>query len=623
MNLFNVSVVAGDLAVGGGLAWWFFGPKHETSTIVAGATQSVRVTVRGGYTPNRILVRAGVPLELVFDRQESGDCTSRVVFPDFGVSADLPAFAQTTVHLVPEVAGEYGFVCGMNMVHGVLVVEGETGAASDEREQSESQRIPESGDELVATVEPSGIQQVIIEVNGRYHPSRIIARVDSPLRLLFARSDADACSERVLIPLLGIDEALVANGRTEVDLPSLAIGNYPFSCGESMIHGSIDVVGVTTPMDSAAKKLAATAPRSLEVIAPIVRDGVAHVQPDVEDIEAAERNGEIADLARRVIVGAVLTVPVLFAVMTREFFHPSWLPTFMTNPWFALALIAPVFVFTGWPIHRAGWLALLHRSADMNSLITLGTFAAFLYSLVLTIAPSLAPANVRGVYYEEVGFILTLILLGRLIELRAKAGTGEAIRSLLGLQARTARVERDGAVVELAIEAVLPGDIVLVRPGERIPVDGNVVEGHSSVDESMVTGEPIPIEKGVGDEVTGATVNGTGSLRVEATRVGAESVLAQIIELVRRAQASRRQSVGRLRPRRRFRRPRGVRNLVHRGTDSDVYLRIDRCRHGTDHRLPLCLGARDAAGDHGRHGQGSDQWSAVSLRGSTGDGRSA
>jgi Cu+-exporting ATPase len=159
--------------------------------------------------------------------------------------------------------------------------------------------------------------------------------------------------------------------------------------------------------------------------------------------------------------------------------------------------------------------------------------------LVLTVAPSLAPSNVRGVYYEEVGFILTLILLGRLIELRAKAGTGEAIRSLLGLQARTARVERDGVIVELAIESVLPGDVVLVRPGERIPVDGNVVDGHSSVDESMVTGEPIPIEKGVGDEVTGATVNGTGSLRVKATRVGAESVLAQIIELVRRAQASR------------------------------------------------------------------------------------
>jgi Cu+-exporting ATPase len=539
MSVADVIVVAADLALGAGLAWWFFGPKHETATTVAGATQSVRVTVRGGYTPNRILVRVGVPLELVFDRQESGDCTSRVVFPDFGVSADLPAFAETTVHLVPEVVGEFGFVCGMNMVHGVLVVEGEIAAASDDRGQLKSLGNSESGNELVMVVEPSGAQQAIIEVNGRYHPSRLIARVDSPLRLLFVRSDADACSERVLIPSLGIDEALTANGRTEVDLPPLAIGSYPFSCGESMMRGSIDVVGVTAPMDSTPKKITASAPQSLEVTAPIVRDGLAHVQPDSQDIEAAERNGEIADLARRVIVGALLTAPVLFSVMTREFLHPSWLPTFMTNPWFALTLISPVFVFTGWPIHRAGWLALFHRSADMNSLITLGTFAAFLYSLVLTIAPSLAPANVRGVYYEEVGFILTLILLGRLIELRAKAGTGEAIRSLLGLQARTARVERDGVVKELAIESVLPGDVVLVRPGERIPVDGNVVEGHSSVDESMVTGEPIPIEKGAGDEVTGATVNGTGSLRVEATRVGADSVLSQIIELVRRAQASR------------------------------------------------------------------------------------
>ena len=123
MNVADVTVVAVDLALGAALAWWFFGSRNATSTTVAGATQSVRVTVRGGYSPNRILVRVGVPLELVFDRQESGDCTSRVVLPDFGVSADLPAFAETTVHLVPEVAGEFGFVCGMNMVRGTVVAQ--------------------------------------------------------------------------------------------------------------------------------------------------------------------------------------------------------------------------------------------------------------------------------------------------------------------------------------------------------------------------------------------------------------------------------------------------------------------------------------------------------------------
>jgi Cu+-exporting ATPase len=239
------------------------------------------------------------------------------------------------------------------------------------------------------------------------------------------------------------------------------------------------------------------------------------------------------------VFGALLTAPVLFVVMAMDFFHVGWLPGVLSSPWFGLATIAPVFIYTGWPIHRTGWLGLAHRSPDMNSLITLGSSAAFLYSLVITIAPSLAPAKFRGVYYEEVGFILTLILLGRLFELRAKAGTGEAIRSLLGLQARTARVVRDGVEAELAIADVVPGDVVLVRPGEKIPVDGKVVDGHSAVDESMVTGESIPTEKGPGDGVVGATVNGTGSLRVEATRVGADSVLAQIVEMVKRAQASR------------------------------------------------------------------------------------
>ncbi|MHB1850386.1 MAG: copper-translocating P-type ATPase, partial [Acidimicrobiales bacterium] len=156
-----------------------------------------------------------------------------------------------------------------------------------------------------------------------------------------------------------------------------------------------------------------------------------------------------------------------------------------------------------------------------------------------TLGPSLAPTKLRGTYYEEIGFILTLILLGRLIEVRAKAGTGEAIRALLGLRAKTARVLRAGAEVEIPIDEVIAGDVVLVRPGEKVPVDGEVVDGHSAVDESMITGEPIPVEKTPGDEVVGATVNGTGSLRIRATTVGAESVLSQIVEMVRRAQASR------------------------------------------------------------------------------------
>ena len=154
----------------------------------------------------------------------------------------------------------------------------------------------------------------------------------------------------------------------------------------------------------------------------------AAVAADAEAAQAAERQAEIADLTRRVIAGAVLTLPVLFAVMASEVLKAGGVPSALLNHWVQLALITPVMFYTGWPIHRTGWLTLAHRSADMNSLITLGTVAAYSYSLLVTVAPGLLPAGVRGVYFEAVGTILTLILLGRLIETRAKAGTGQALR---------------------------------------------------------------------------------------------------------------------------------------------------------------------------------------------------
>ena len=175
----------------------------------------------------------------------------------------------------------------------------------------------------------------------------------------------------------------------------------------------------------------------------------------------------------------------------------------------------------------------------MNSLITLGTMAAFGYSLLVTLAPSLLPSEVREVYFEAVGVILTLILLGRLLEVRAKAGTGEAIRALIGLQARTARVIRDGVEVDIPIEDVEVGDVVAVRPGEKIPVDGVLLEGRSAIDESMVTGEPMPVTKQPGDTVIGATINQTGAFQFRATKVGRDTLLAQIIDLVEKAQASK------------------------------------------------------------------------------------
>jgi Cu+-exporting ATPase len=267
--------------------------------------------------------------------------------------------------------------------------------------------------------------------------------------------------------------------------------------------------------------------------------GAAGTAADVEAAQAAERRAEIADLTRRVAVGAVLTAPVLFAVMAHEVFKAGWVPGVLLNHWLQFALITPVMFYTGWPIHRTGWLSLSHRGADMNTLITLGTVAAYGYSLVVTVAPSLLPAGVRGVYFEAVGVILTLILLGRLIETRAKAGTGQAIRELLGLQPRTARVIRGGAETEIPVDEVVVGDEVVIRPGEKIPVDAVVLAGSSAVDESMVTGEPMPVTKRAGDTVIGATINTTGSLRVKAAKVGAHTMLAQIIRMVQQAQASK------------------------------------------------------------------------------------
>ena len=225
--------------------------------------------------------------------------------------------------------------------------------------------------------------------------------------------------------------------------------------------------------------------------------------------------------------------------MAVDLFGASWVPDFLLDRWLQLVLIAPVMIYTGWPIHRTGWLTLRHRTADMNSLITIGTIAAFSYSLLVTIAPSLVPADVREVYYEAVGVIITLILLGRLLEVRAKAGTGEAIRKLIGLQAKTATLVRDGTEVEVPIEDVVPGDVILVRPGEKVPVDGVIVDGRSTLDESMVTGESIPVNKETGDTVVGSTINQTGAFRFEATKVGADTMLSQIIRLVEEAQGSK------------------------------------------------------------------------------------
>jgi P-type Cu+ transporter len=203
-----------------------------------------------------------------------------------------------------------------------------------------------------------------------------------------------------------------------------------------------------------------------------------------------------------------------------------------------LALATPVQFWAGWRFYKGAWSALRHWQANMNTLVAVGTGAAYLYSGVATLAPQLF-AGRADVYFDTSALIITLILLGRLLEARAKGRTSEAIKRLAGLQAKTARVIRGGEEVDLPVEDVAVGDVVVVRPGEKIPVDGRVISGVSAVDEAMITGEPTPVAKQSGDEVIGATINASGSFRFRATKVGKDTVLSQIIKMVEEAQASK------------------------------------------------------------------------------------
>lgn len=396
------------------LGWFFFAPRRATQVLSEGAEQSIDIIVKGGYSPDTIQATVGSPLRITFDRQESGSCTEKVIIPAFRIAADLPANRRTTVVFTPDIPGIYEFACGMNMVHGKLIIN--------------------------PTNEP---------------------------------------------PVMGVE-----NKNTDEN-------------ENGHIHG----------------------PSNLESSAQDERDAVIG------------RVLEIRDLTRRVIVGAVLTLPVLIAVMGDAL--GINMPVILMNHWTQFVLITPVMFYAGAPIHTIGWLTLRHRSAEMNTLITLGTTAAYGFSVLVTFAPGMLPTSVRGVYFEAVGVIITLILFGRLLEVKAKAGTGEAIRALLDLQPPTARVFRNNVEIEIPVEQVLVGDKVIVRPGEKIPVDGIVETGRSAVDESMVTGESIPVEKVPGDIVIGATLNGTGSLHIRTTKVGVNTVLAQIIKLVQQAQASK------------------------------------------------------------------------------------
>lgn len=253
------------------------------------------------------------------------------------------------------------------------------------------------------------------------------------------------------------------------------------------------------------------------------------------------RAREIRKQRNKLIVSAVLAFPLLWA-MAGHFSFTSWIwtPELFMNPWFQLALATPVQFIIGWSFYVGAFKALRSRSANMDVLVALGTSAAYFYSLYLSLdSLSMPHGHTPQLYYETSSILITLILLGKWFEALAKGRSSQAIKTLMGLQAKTALVLKDGVETVVPIEAVVPGDVLIVKPGEKIPVDGVVIGGVSSVDESMLTGESIPVEKKEGDTVIGATVNKHGVLGVQAAKVGSETALAQIIRVVEEAQGSK------------------------------------------------------------------------------------
>jgi P-type Cu+ transporter len=315
-------------------------------------------------------------------------------------------------------------------------------------------------------------------------------------------------------------------------------------------HDGLVVLTPSLPVPSVPAGTRYTCPMHPEIVrdrpgaCPICGMALEPMTVTVDD----EADPELADMNRRFWISLALTVPLLIVsmgemILKLDFAH---LIGVRAMAWLPFVLATPVVLWGGWPFFERAWASVVHRQLNMFTLIAMGTGTAYLFSVAATVAPGLFPDSFRdqhgqvAVYFEPAAVITTLVLLGQVLELRARRQTGSAIRSLLGLTPKIARrLRNDGGDEDVPIDAVMPGDRLRIRPGEKVPVDGVVLEGTSAVDESMITGEPIPAEKGSGDKVIGGTVNGTGSLVIRADRVGAETMLAQIVRMVSEARRSR------------------------------------------------------------------------------------
>jgi Cu+-exporting ATPase len=369
----------------------------------------------------------------------------------------------------------------------------------------------------------------------------------------------EAAKERCDLPILGMHCAACAT-RIEKKLsraPGVHQAGVNYSTARATVHfdpHATDAAKLREVVQNAGyDAIVPQAPSSTSGHAHGSHGAEAPAQ-DMAEAEQDAREKEYRRQKRQFAIALALTIPVAFTAMGSHWgpfqsaLSGSW------RVWFELALTTPVLFWAGREFFVGAWISARHRAADMNTLISVGTFAAYAYSLVATVAPQLLMSASHGgshnaggahsmsgpgVYYEVAAIVITLILMGNVLQARANSQTSGAIKALMGLAPKTARVERGGAEQDIEISQVLVGDIVLVRPGEKVPVDGEVIDGASSVDESMLTGEPLAVSKKPGDTVIGATLNKTGSFRLRATKVGRDTVLQQIVRLVQEAQGSK------------------------------------------------------------------------------------
>ncbi len=398
--------------------------------------------------------------------------------------------------------------------------------------------------EGTAAKQEQGMQSADIIVKGGYEPSLITMKPGVPITLHFDRQETGECTSHVVFSDLGLDAMLPGNAHTDVHLPALAPGDYPFACGMNMVHGMLRVEDDGkdhSAIQHSGQTSAAVAAPALNAVDAL----------DNERKAADERRKEIKQLGRLVAIGTVLTLPVFIVSMLSMAGHVD-MPAWLTNPWLQAVLITPVMFYCGGPIHKVGWPALIHRSPDMNSLVSLGSTAAYLYSLIVCIAGPAMPAGSREPYFESVGVVITLVLVGRLLESKAREGTGKAVQSLIKLRPRNAQTISPDTLDQgehawhdpnnqttIGVDDLKVGDLVVVKAGERIPADGEVVAGTLDIDESMITGESASVHSSTGSTVTGATIALKGNAVIRVSQVGDDSILAQIIAMVARAQATK------------------------------------------------------------------------------------